>query len=207
MSKELFTSYFYNNTWQGVESVSGPGSDSYLTHNLIREMNALIKFFDIKSILDIPCGDWNYMKHIELDGISYIGADIVDPLIEQNRQKYESDTITFEVLDIRHDYLPTVDLIIVRDCLVHLPNKDIVAALENIKRSESQYLLTTTFNFLSQEVNKDIEIGDWRKIDLMRSPFELISPLRLLMEVGSDWNTIDKCLGLWSIDQIQVGAL
>jgi hypothetical protein len=207
MSKELFTSYFYNNTWQGVESVSGPGSDSYLTHNLIREMNALIKFFDIKSILDIPCGDWNYMKHIELDGISYIGADIVDPLIEQNRQKYESDTITFEVLDIRHDYLPTVDLIITRDCLVHLPNKDIVSALENIKRSESQYLLTTTFNFLSQEVNKDIEIGDWRKIDLMRSPFELISPLRLLMEVGSDWNTIDKCLGLWSIDQIQVGAL
>lgn len=202
MSKELFTSYFLNNTWQGRESVSGPGSDSNQTENLIAELNALIDVIKPKSILDIPCGDWNYMRHIKLDGITYIGADIVEPLIEQNRKRYESDTVTFEVLDIRHDYLPTVDLVITRDCLVHLPNDDVIAALENIKRSGSKYLLTTTFNFLAQDVNRDIQVGDWRKIDLTRPPFSLLSPLRLLMEASINSNALDKCLGLWPIEHL-----
>ena len=202
MSKELFTSYFHNNTWQGRESVSGPGSDSVETVNLIPELNALISVLGAKSILDIPCGDWNYMRHINLDGITYIGADIVEPLIEQNRKKYESDTVTFEVLDIRHDYLPTVDLVITRDCLVHLPNDDIWDALINIKRSGSKYLLTTTFNFLSQPVNHDILVGQWRRVDLTRPPFSLLSPLRLLIEASIQSHALDKCLGLWPIEHL-----
>lgn len=37
----------------------------------------MLKKYSIKSILDIPCGDFSWMKKIELDGIEYIGADIV----------------------------------------------------------------------------------------------------------------------------------
>ena len=53
--------------------------------------SALPKVFDdfgIHTILDIPCGDFHWMKHVSLDSINYTGADIVADLIQKNKQKY-----------------------------------------------------------------------------------------------------------------------
>ena len=56
-------------------------------------------------------------------------------------------------MDLINDDLPKVDLIIVRDCLVHFSNKDIFKAIENIKQSKSKYLLVTTFSDLKKNEN------------------------------------------------------
>ena len=199
--KIIFTDYYKNNTWMGKESKSGPGSDYENTQFLIEELSFLLKEYAIESMLDIPCGDFNWMKRVNLKRISYIGADLVDELIEDNKIKYRKNNITFKVLDVVNDRLPTVDLILVRDCFVHLTNEDVQKALMNIKSSRSKYLLSTTFTWNHLDSNKNIRTGDWRRINLEKKPFALPKPTLTIVE-GEPLLHRDKSLGLWNIKDI-----
>lgn len=202
MSKDLFTEYYKNNTWSGKESLSGPGSDYEQTKYLVPELDIMLKYLNIKSMLDIPCGDFNWMKNINLEKMSYHGADIVEPLINKNNKKYKTNNISFSVIDIVNDKLPTVDLIMVRDCLVHLPNNDVFKALKNIKDSKSKYLLTTNFLWNHKEDNQDIAVGDWRRINLQKTPYNFKYPERIIIEGNIQSYDRDKTMSLWYIKDI-----
>jgi SAM-dependent methyltransferase len=194
--KERFTEIYENNLWCSPESVSGGGSEMQNTKVIRRELPELIQKFGIKSILDIPCGDWNWMKDVDLCGASYIGADIVEPLIELNKAKYTN--IDFRVLDLINDTLPKVDLVFTRDCLGHLSNENVHKAIENIKRSGSKYLLATSFT--KWKVNPDIEDGGWKCINLMIPPFQL-NPIYLINEDCQEGypHYNDKCMILFPL--------
>lgn len=202
MSKELFTKYYINNTWSGKESLSGPGSDLEQTKYLIPELQILLSDFKIKSILDVPCGDFNWMKRIDLKGIKYTGGDIVEKMIERNNRKYQKENVSFKIIDIINDKLPKVDLIIVRDCFVHLPYEDIFSALDNIKNSNSKYLLTTHFTWNAPGNNKDIPVGAWRRINLQKEPFNFSYPKQMIIEGNIQSLDRDKTLSLWEIKDI-----
>lgn len=202
MSKDIFTDYYKNNTWSGKESVSGPGSDYEQTKFLIPELNIMLKDLKIKSMLDIPCGDFNWMKRVNLENISYHGADIVEPLILSNNKKYKKDNINFSILDLVNDKLPKVDLIMVRDCLVHIPTTDVFKALHNIKNSGSKYLLTTNFLWNHQEANQEILIGQWRRINLQKDPYNFKYPDKVIIEGNIQSHDRDKTMSLWRIKDI-----
>lgn len=202
MSKELFTSYYQKNSWHGKESVSGPGSDFDQTKFLIPELEILLKDLKIKSMLDVPCGDFNWMKRVNLGKINYHGGDIVDQLIAKNNARYSSDTVKFSVIDLVNDSLPKVDLVMVRDCLVHLPTKDVIKALQNIKASGSKYLLTTNFLWEHEEHNKDITVGSWRRINLQKAPYNFDYPIRIIIEGNNQSNDRDKTMSLWKVSSI-----
>ena len=167
--KDIFVKYYEINKWGNKESVSGSGSTLLATQYLIPDLELLLKKYNIKSMLDIPCGDFNWMSKVNLSNIHYHGADIVDNLISENQEKYPDHK--FSILDITTDDLPKVDLIFCRDCLFHLPNEMIELAINNIKISGSKYLLTTSFP--ETNVNKNIKVGQWRPINLEISPFFL----------------------------------
>lgn len=202
MRKEIFTTYYNKNSWHGKESVSGPGSDYEQTKFLIPELTYLLKDLNIKSMLDAPCGDFNWMKKVDLNKINYIGVDIVDELIERNIRKYTSKTKKFDVLDIVTDKIPTVDLVMVRDCFVHLPNQDIISALRNIKNSKSKYLLTTNFFWEHLECNSDIKVGGWRRINFCKDPFNFKYPEKIIVEGNIQSNDRDKSMSLWKVEDI-----
>jgi hypothetical protein len=84
---EVFTDIYRNNHWGSSESISGEGSMIEQTQTLIIELGKLFKEKRFSSILDIPCGDFNWMKKVDLENIDYIGADIVEDLIEKNKKK------------------------------------------------------------------------------------------------------------------------
>lgn len=197
MSKDIFTEYFYNNSWNGKESVSGPGSDYEQTKYLIPELQTLLKELNIKSILDVPCGDFNWMRRVNLDGIKYIGGDIVDKMININNKKHGTKNISFKLIDIVKDQLPEVDLVMVRDCFVHLPNKDIFKAINNIIDSKSKYLLTTNFMWKSLEANTDIKVGAWRRLNLEQDPFNFPFPKDIIIEGNIQSYDRDKTMSLW----------
>ena len=134
--KEVFQQIYEQNRWGNEESVSGHGSDLLQTEHLRPQLQQLFSDLSIKSVLDIPCGDFNWMKTLDLSEISYIGADIVPDLIEKNLKNYASSKRDFQVLNLVNDTLPTVDMVLCRDCLVHLSYENIHLALQNIKKSK-----------------------------------------------------------------------
>jgi hypothetical protein len=206
MNKEhcenVFTDIFLTGAWGSDESKSGPGSDLKNTTNIIREIPILLKKYNIKTILDVPCGDFNWFQHIPLENIHYTGADIVKDVVNSNNSKYETDNIKFIHADLITDQLPKTDLIICRDCLFHLPTDAILKAINNIKRSNSNYLLTTSYNWKGLSNNTDISFGEWRRINLEMDPFIFPVPEYFIFEGSTRKTDMDRFLGLWKISNI-----
>jgi hypothetical protein len=146
------------------------------------------------------------MSAVELGGVNYVGVDIVPELIDHNRASYGDGRRTFEVGDVVRDPLPEADVVMCRDCLVHLSFADGLRALSNFRTSGASYLLTTTFP--DRKANYDKHTGGWRPLNLCAPPFNLPEPLRLLNEgctVGGGAYA-DKSLGLWRLADIDVAV-
>ncbi|MGI8892652.1 MAG: class I SAM-dependent methyltransferase, partial [Bacteroidia bacterium] len=183
---EIFTAIYKKNYWSGNQSFSGRGSDLSQVSEIQKQIPLLLKKYNIKTILDLPCGDFFWMKELDLSNVSYIGADIVEELIEENKRRYQEDNISFTVLDLTQDDLPQVELIICRDCLVHLSFEHITKSIKNIKRSNSTYLLTTSFTAHNKNIN--IPTGNWRPLNLMVKPYNWPSPLEIINEKCTEDN-------------------
>ena len=138
------------------------------------------------------------MRKIDLSQVSYAGMDIVSDLIKSNTMNFGRDNLKFRVADLVEDKLPKSDLVFCRDCLVHLSFKDIHAALANMKRSQSTYLLATSF---TDHSNFDIVTGNWRPINLQASPFNLPPPLQIFNE-GEPGENKDKSMALWRLQDL-----
>lgn len=200
LNKRLFTHIYEHNSWGSHESRSGNGSTLNHTETIRSQLPKLIAQWNIKTILDAPCGDFNWMSAINLSGIErYIGFDIVSLLIQKNRERYSAPDREFRVVDIVNDSLPCVDLIICRDCVQHLTDQDVFRLFANIKRSTSRYLLVS--NYPKNTENNDIEqIYSTARItyrNLLRAPFNFPKPLSIIDE-GFD----SKVLSLWRIDDL-----
>jgi hypothetical protein len=200
--KRIFTYINQSNLWQSAESQSGRGSELDCTAPIRTLLPDLFKEIRIKSILDAPCGDFNWMRYVPLDGIAYTGIDVVPDIVQRNQDKYGSDTIQFKSGDITKDDLPKVDLIICRDCLVHLPLLYGCLALKQFQRSGSTYLLATTYP--KATVNEDTAVGSWRSLNLALPPFNCGTPIKLISDPSDDTGkNPDKSLGLWALDTIK----
>ncbi|MDD5697540.1 MAG: class I SAM-dependent methyltransferase [Victivallaceae bacterium] len=202
-AEKVFTDIYEKNSWAGDNSVSGTGSDLSQTGKIMTELSTLFRGLGISALLDVPCGDFYWMKELDLGGISYIGADIVRELVAENTTKYGRDGIRFQYLNLITDELPETDLIFCRDCLVHFSFADVFAALDNICRSRAEYLLTTTFT--ERKRNHDIATGQWSPRRLQLAPFSFPAPLKLITEDCREGNGIyaDKALGLWKIADLR----
>jgi hypothetical protein len=198
----IFTEQLYqSNLWPIQESISGPGSDLAYTKPIRIELPILAAELGVSSILDIPCGDFNWMQTVNFGSCKYIGADIVEELVSRNNQQYASNGRKFIKLNIVSDELPTVDLVLCRDLFVHLPNGDIVKALNNIRKSRSKYVLTTSHLLTTK--NYDIFAGQYRPINLLLPPFSFPAPIRIIYEdVPEDYTNTGKTSSLWKVSDI-----
>ena len=194
--QEIFSRIYVNNSWGDPESVSGRGSSLARTRVIREALPVLLKNVGARSMLDAACGDFNWMRGVELDGIQYIGCDVVAELIALNQRLYGAEGRSFVVLDVTSAPVPKVDLILCRECFIHFSFKDIAAAIANFKRSNSTFLLATTH--VSVRENENIQTGAWRSVNLQISPFNLPPPVRLITEDPE----LGKCLGLWRLKEL-----
>lgn len=202
--QDTFTAIYETNAWGNDESVSGPGSTLSRGSDFRNDLLALFDAWNVRSVVDAPCGDFNWMRRIvEQRDVCYTGVDIVDALIARNAQLHGSGNRRFLRLDMTRDDLPQADVIICRDGLVHLSFADARAALRNFRRSGSRYLLTTTF--VDRRENRDVPTGGWRVLNLQAAPFHLPAPLALVDErcVHTGGIYRDKRLGLWELATIE----
>jgi hypothetical protein len=197
----VFTDIYNSNHWGSKESKSGPGSTLEATVVIRERLPAIIEKYAIKSMLDAPCGDYNWMKTVEKT-CNYIGGDIVVDIIENNQKLYASEKVSFKLIDITKDILPMVDLIFCRDCLQHLSYANVCKALCNFKNSGSKYLLVTSYP--KTWINHDIEDGGCRLLNLRKVPFGLPKPLLKIKESYNSGNVIDKAMYLYKLNDLMV---
>ncbi len=76
--KEVFDTIYERNAWNGTDSVSGKGSDREQTDRVASELPRILRELNARSLLDVPCGDFFWMRHVDLAGIKYVGADTHD---------------------------------------------------------------------------------------------------------------------------------
>lgn len=147
---------------------SGSGSLPENTAEYREFLENFIKEYKIKSILDAGCGDWQFSKLMDWSGTNYTGIDIVESVIEKNKKNYESKNIKFFKGSILDKNLPKADLIIVKDVLQHISNKNILKFLKKI--NGYKYALIT--NDFCRD-NKDCADGSFRPLNLAAEPFNL----------------------------------
>lgn len=200
---EKFKLVYNKNLFKGKESISGPGSDLIQTETIRKEIPKLLKNLSIHSMIDAPCGDFFWMKYVDLGDVKYTGLDIVQDLINKNNQMYSDATHGFLNCNIVNEKVPQADLIFSRDCLVHLTYEQALNAIKNFKQSGAKYLLTTTF---PGQQNQDLGKIIWRPLDLCQAPFNFPQPELLINENCTENNGIysNKSLGLWDLSKIRI---
>jgi 2-polyprenyl-3-methyl-5-hydroxy-6-metoxy-1,4-benzoquinol methylase len=175
-----------------LESSSGPGSSLKVAKETIDLINFTIKKYNIKNIIDLGCGDWNWMRKLNFNNVNYIGYDASEEIINHNK-KYVKSNISFEIADIISNIPKKADLCICRDVLFHLENKYILKVLNNIKMSNTKYLITTNFpkikkNYKLKTYGIASNLGwGYHKINLNIEPFNLNDKLiKCFQESGKE---------------------
>lgn len=197
---EAFRHAYETNLWAGKESPSGSGSSLDQTARLTAALPEICQHLDVRTLLDLPCGDGHWMSTIELPGVHYLGADLLPEIVA--RAATRRPDREFRVLDLTSSTLPAADLVLCRDCLVHLSFQDISRALANLRRAGIPWLLTTTFP--GEPSNRDVTTGDWRPVNLEQPPFRFSPPLQLILEGCTERDGLfaDKSLGLWRVAEL-----
>ena len=189
---EAFKTIYEKNLWKNKETRSGRGSTLEFTRPLRLVLPAILKKLETKYLLDAGCGDFNWLKEVDLGKIKYVGCDVVESLIADNVLKYKKAKRTFIVRDLTKDVLPKADTILCRACLFHLSNANVVKALNNFKASGATWLLATTHPHV--EFNLEIKDGQWRRLNLEN----ILGPA---MEKIPDGPGDDGYIGIWKLKE------
>ena len=195
-ARGVFTNIYASNLWGDGESLSGPGSNQRETNTIKSQLPALLKRYEIVSLVDAPCGDLAWMGDLLGSFNRYVGIDIVQELIAANSKRFEKDNVSFMCADLSVDTLPQADAILCRDCLIHLPNEMVKKVLLNMVDSSSRYLLVTHSPGIKK--NEDIALGSFRPVNLEEAPFSFPRPLDAIDESGCG----ERLLALWPMQDV-----
>ena len=193
---DVFDHIYLNRVW-GDSPPSGPGSNEQNTRVVASRLPQVLRRLNIKSVIDCGCGGLDWMTDVDLDGVSYVGYDVSPAVVDALQKKFPDHTL--EVKDICEDPLPSADLAISRDVLVHLPFDLIKKFFANLKSSEVKYLAATCFP--SRSTNEDCGLGYWRTLNFEVAPFNLPVPIATINERlnGGHDEHCDKSICVWRV--------
>jgi hypothetical protein len=134
--QDVFTRIYHENKWGGNsgEYSSGSGSSDPSVLAYVALIKNFIKTNNIKTVIDLGCGDFKVGSQLQIPGVSYIGIDIVDSLINHNQSSFGNSSVSFLCRDIIKDELPEGELCLIRQVLQHLSNQEIAGILHNTQK-------------------------------------------------------------------------
>jgi len=167
------------------ESASGPGSALSATTECLELLDEVITRYQVKSILDLGCGDWHWMRLANWrkgkNIVSYEGWDAHAGMVDHLNQLYGDKRTKFRLADITTEPLPQVDLVICRDVLFHLPLELSTQVVGQLKGRDT-LLISTSFQHVRENtgIKPYMAIDNWGfyHINLDIAPFGL-QPFRL----------------------------
>ncbi|MBX7065936.1 MAG: methyltransferase domain-containing protein [Parachlamydiales bacterium] len=171
-AEKLFTSIYEKWPWY-EEGFSISGSQIEITQEYVDFLQQFLKENQIRTVVDIGCGDWSFSRYIDWSGVEYLGIDIVKMVIDRNEKLFANDSIQFIYGDAKEIDLPEADLMVCKDVFQHLSNEDILALLKQTHKFK--HCLVTNFvdpNTLSSS-NPNISTGQFHYVDLSTVPFNI----------------------------------
>jgi len=176
----VFTHIYESNVWgpdnvaDGYTGTSGEGSDiSYNANNYIPFLKKFIVEHNIKSIVDLGCGDFRCgpLIYDDLD-VTYNGYDIYEKVIEYNAMNNSAQKYTFTHLDFcnRRDEIISGDLCILKDVIQHWSLNDIYTFLDYMVTSKKyKHILICNCGYQPAD-NLEIQTGGFRPLSCMYLP-------------------------------------
>ncbi len=173
---DYFKTIYNENLWKNQESISGDGSTLKCATPYLNFLNGFLKEKNIRTILDVGCGDFNLMKHIDLRNVDYLGIDLIEDLINNNNSKFADKNIKFNHVKI-HDFIYNTqyDLILCKDVLQHWSNQSVMSFLKNIKNYKYCLLINDYVNevYHNKNYNVDVLDSEYTVVDLTSNPYNV----------------------------------
>jgi hypothetical protein len=192
-TKDAMEQVYEMNLWGGGEFdfYSGDGShQSEIVEPYIKVLVSFLESFEKPlTVCDFGCGDFNIGNQLVKYTKNYIALDIVESLINYNKEKFNKENLEFRCLDIAVDTIPSGDCAVVRQVLQHVSNDEVQNVL--CKLSSFKYVIVTEHipngDFVA---NKDIISGQGIRLkknsglDLLAPPFNFqIKEEKVLIKV------------------------
>jgi SAM-dependent methyltransferase len=130
---DIFDKIYENSYWG---KGSGGGSSPEVTQPYKIFLEDFIRQNDIESIVDLGCGDWQFSQFLDFGSATYIGIDASKSVIANNQQSFSRPGVSFANLPKDYNELPSADLLVCKDVLMHLSTKevqDILSILPSFK--------------------------------------------------------------------------
>lgn len=179
MLEKIFTTIYDKNYWEmgQSETKSGLGSTLGCTASISKSLLELIEKLEIKNMLDVSCGEWNWMRLIKPrfpEGFKYTGLDIVASVVDRVKSLYGDDRTQFIHSDMLSymKSLPdkSVDLILCRHTFEHLREEYTFKCINEMKRV-AKFSLITTHRIAPSNRNLDYHENTYRPVNLDLSPY------------------------------------
>lgn len=184
--RAFFERIYDRGGWSGLGS--GPGSSARYNRPFLNCLSELTKKADIRSIVDYGCGDWTMFAEYQFGNINYLGIDIVDSVIEANRNQYSRPRVEFRPARPLADEKCSADLLLMKDVMLHLPNAQCIEFLDYAKSRFRFGLFINDMRSHEAGVNEEIGVGGYRPINITKPPFDL--PARTLLIYGTDFRRV-----------------
>jgi 2-polyprenyl-3-methyl-5-hydroxy-6-metoxy-1,4-benzoquinol methylase len=170
------------------EGTSGSGSNSEGSETYRRYLRGFLKEKNIKSVVDVGCGDWQISSLIDWTGISYVGYDASKLVIEKNLKSHRGENIRFVHENFVTADLPGADLLIVKDVLQHLSIRNIKLALEQFHKFKYVIAVNDIDPVTLSAPNVDVRDGGYRTLDIAAEPFN-VDGEKVLIYQPENWET------------------
>ena len=144
-NQETFQKIYAKSLWgkNSQQFFSGPGShDDKVVAPFVGDVLTFLRSLpNLPVVVDLGCGDFNVGSKLFMASKCYIACDVVPELIAHNRGQFPDKSIDFQCVDIVKDPLPKGEVVIIRQVLQHLSNRDIALVLP--KLTSYKYLIIT----------------------------------------------------------------
>jgi hypothetical protein len=169
-----------NNEYHGS---SGGGSDiSFNIDTYVPFLKKFIKENNIKSVVDLGCGDFRCGPFIYEDlNVVYTGYDVYKKVVDYNSKQHDLPKYTFKHLDFcnKKEEIISGDLCIIKDVIQHWCLADIYTFLDYLVYSKKfkYILLVNCCNQISDDT--DILNGGGRPLSCNFLPLKKYNPKKL----------------------------
>jgi SAM-dependent methyltransferase len=137
--KQIFSEVYRKKGWGGEDHDFFSGYGSHAVESVdayVAALRPILVDLPNATIVDLGCGDFNIGSQIRPMCRNYIACDVVPDLIERNKRKFADAGVDFMCLDITKNIVPDGDIVLVRQVLQHLNNKQILRFLKGLGACE-----------------------------------------------------------------------